>query len=434
MLLRFGSILLVCSSLFLWIVVISADPDPILTPTQALYDLNWDPTESQNLYKYENYTGQIQLLQDRISYWSDLVYNPSIPDTSSRENIWTDKGGVVPWVSTDFQPMPVEKIYNYLDAPNIVFVMIDDWGWNDFGSRSTYLSWTTPAIDSIAAEGILLSNYHTYQTCAPSRGAFLTGRYPLRLGMWETHDVAELPLDEFTLAQELKSAGYRNYLIGKWHVGSSTNAHLPTSRGFDYSYGYLSSYIDYWTKTYNGHLDLRENNTLINDVKILDPNYHSGYLFQSKAEEVIRQHKRLHPYQPMFLYYAMQLVHNPWTAPEEYSSRCEYPVDIDDLDLADSLYNMCGMNIMLDEAIANLTCVLNEVGMSENTVMIIVSDNGGESVIPGNSYPFKGHKGSFYRGGVSSTAIVHSKSIPVRTRGSVYDGLVHVTGKSCHVM
>lgn len=112
------------------------------------------------------------------------------------------------------------------------------------GYRSTYLNWTTPTIDQLAAEGIKLENYYSHETCTPSRGALLTGRYPLRLGLWEQHIEAELPLNETTLAQELKSAGYQTYMVGKWHLGYSTDAHLPPNRGFDSYYGTYCSCVD----------------------------------------------------------------------------------------------------------------------------------------------------------------------------------------------
>jgi arylsulfatase A-like enzyme len=85
------------------------------------------------------------------------------------------------------------------------------------------------------------------------------------------------------------------------------------------------------------------------------------------------------------------------------------------------------MNIMLDEAVANLTCVLEAYGMSDNTLLMIVSDNGGESSIAGTSYPLMGTKGSYYNGGVSVTAIIHSQLIPENMRGGSYYGEMHVT-------
>eukprot|EP01035_Chromulina_nebulosa_P023701 gene23701-30736_t len=201
---------------------------------------------------------------------------PQVPNPSIRYKGWASKKGISPWVETDFKSIDIKQRYNNENAPNIVFVLVDDWGWNDVGFRSNYLAWTTPTIDSLMSEGINLDNYYTYQQCTPSRGALMTGRFALRLGLWEAHDQAELPLHEVTLAQELKSAGYQTYLIGKWHLGTSTNQHLPNNRGFDYFYGYLSGYIDYWSKTYDNFQDLYENKKLVSDPDELSSDLHTG--------------------------------------------------------------------------------------------------------------------------------------------------------------
>ena len=119
-----------------------------------------------------------------------------------------------------------------------MFVLVDDWGFNDVGFRSSYLSWTTPTFDSLASEGVLLTNYYTNEICAPSRASFLTGRYVLRLGVYDNN--SELPSSEVTIAQELKSAGYATYMVGKWHEGIARKEFWPANRGFDRFYGYLN--------------------------------------------------------------------------------------------------------------------------------------------------------------------------------------------------
>jgi len=335
-----------------------------------------------------------------------------------------------------FQQREINQIYDYEDAPNIVFVLIDDWGYNDFGARSTYMRWTTPTLDNLANEGILLENYYTNELCGPSRASIMTGRYALRLGIVEA--TGALPLTETTLAEELKSAGYRNYIIGKWHLGRSTDYYFPTYRGFDYFYGYVEGYEDYWTKQHDFSPNLYENTTLVTNKAELDVALHTGYLFETKAEEVIKLHAANYPDTPMFLYYPMQLVHSPWTAPEIYLERCtkyaedEYiqAYEIDSEDIESIPYNYCAMIVMMDEAIANLTCTLSEYGFSDNTVLIISGDNGGSKSIHGASYPFKGHKDTAMRGAVSNTAIIHSQLIPKDVQGRKYIPDVHITGNA----
>eukprot|EP01034_Spumella_vulgaris_P041853 gene41853-51875_t len=91
----------------------------------------------------------------------------------------------------------------------------------------------------------------------------MTGRYALRFGMHASVDEdEELYLTEVTMAEELKSAGYRTNLVGKWHLGMSSLSRTPTYRGFDHFYGYLGGHIDYWSKKYGDHLDLTEGTDL----------------------------------------------------------------------------------------------------------------------------------------------------------------------------
>ena len=289
------------------------------------------------------------------------------------------------------------------------------------------MNWTTPTIDRLAAEGVKLENYFTYYTCVPTRGALLTGRYPIRLGLWQVYGNKELPLSEVTLAQEMQSAGYRTYMVGKWHLGFSTSDHTPANRGFDSSYTYWNGFVDYWTKQYGNYNDLHDGVNSVTNETELSSDLHNGYLMQTKAEDMIASHVENYPDKPMFLYYAMQLIHGVWSAPQTYLDRCGVPSTITNEYLLNVTYNYCALNVMLDEAIANLTCALEKHNMSDNTILVLVSDNGGEGTVNGNSYPFKGNKGSLYRGGLSGTGFVHSKLLPKAARGQSYYGQMHVT-------
>ena len=399
---------------------------PVEGKTQ-MFDLLIDPTESESTHGDPTYDDVKLYLESRVpSYWVSAAVEPDNSDNPGEDVIkqkWDSCHNACPW-ALNTAMYEIETVYAYPKAPHIVFILVDDWGYNDVGYRSTSMPWVTPTIDTLANEGIILNNYFTHETCAPSRGALMTGRNAVRLGLNGAADDfgPELPLAEVTLAQELKSAGYKTNLVGKWHLGMSSAARTPTYRGFDYFYGFYNSYIDYWTKTYKGYIDLHDGLDVVLDAAALDDNLFAQLLFQDKAVNAIKNHKEQHPSSPMFLMYSMQLVSAPYQVPPEYSSRCTKDATL----LDDDVY--CGMQVLLDELVANITCALELYGMKDNTVLIMASDNGGvEDATAGTNVPFRGYKGDYYRGAMSVNAFVHSPLIPVAARGTRYEGQFHVT-------
>jgi hypothetical protein len=358
--------------------VADSQASPHVDGSPILFNLNSDANEKSPLDVTSlEYYDMYNKLVERSSYWASQVRAADPGDTSDKKVVWKEKQGVVSWATnTDFTPPEVPVKYTHAGAPHIVFVLVDDWGWvrhtalvhracamplshrafsssfstcqNDVGYRSTHLAWTTPTIDRLASEGVKLENYFTAYSCIPARGALLTGRYPIRLGLWAAGEGAELPLTEVTLAQEMKSAGYRTYMVGKWHLGFSTAQHTPANRGFDWSYTYWNGAIDYWTKQYGFYNDLHFGDELVTDPAELSTELHNGYLMETKAEAAIAEHATNYPDQPMFLYYAMQLIHGVWSAPETYKARCGQPA-IADPNSQDVTYNYCALNVMLDE-------------------------------------------------------------------------------------
>ncbi|GBO02704.1 Arylsulfatase B, partial [Araneus ventricosus] len=137
-----------------------------------------------------------------------------------------------------------------VQKPHIVFMIVDDLGWNDVsfhGSKQI----PTPNIDAIARDGIILNNYYVAPTCSPSRGSLMTGKYPLRLGFQHEVIVANspwgLPLEEKILPQYMKSLNYVTRGVGKWHLGFFKEDYLPMKRGFDSFFGYWNGVEDYFT-------------------------------------------------------------------------------------------------------------------------------------------------------------------------------------------
>jgi arylsulfatase A-like enzyme len=434
------TLIAILASVVVCSIFASTDDDSSLD--NFLYDISNDPTEESNLYDDDSYEDIKSTFKERLDYWSGIVEDPDVPDWSDADSTYEELGGIGAWLTSDYEPMVVPHLYDYEYAPNIVFVLVDDWGWNDIGWRSTYLSWTTPTIDRLAEEGVRLNNHYTHELCVPTRGALMTGRYALRLGLWnhENEQSAVLRLNETTMAQELKSAGYRTYMVGKWDLGYAATQYYPTNRGFDSYYGYFTSQIDYWTKvtvsssdidgdddSTDQYLDLHVNDMLVKDERELSSDYHSAALFEEKAEDAIKDWYENYSNQPFFLYYALQLMHTPFEAPTRFLERCASS-DLDDGTDGTRYQTYCALNVMLDEVIANLTCTLEHFGMSESTILILASDNGGISYISGSNYPHRGSKGDYWRGGVSTTALIHSKLLPKDAWGLEYNGNVHITG------
>ncbi len=146
--------------------------------------------------------------------------------------------------------------------PNIVYLLADDLGYADVGFNGGK-EIKTPNIDKLAASGARLDQFYVQPLCSPTRAALMTGRYPMRYGLqvgvvrpWADYG---LPLDERTLPQALKEAGYVTAIIGKWHLGHVEPAYLPTRRGFDVQYGHYNGALDYFTHQRDGGHDWHRN-------------------------------------------------------------------------------------------------------------------------------------------------------------------------------
>lgn len=145
--------------------------------------------------------------------------------------------------------------------PNVVVILADDLGWADVGFHGS--EYRTPNIDLLASRSLELERFYSCPVCSPTRSAFVTGRYPMRLGTgftvirpWEDFGVST---EEHFIAQSFKAAGYQTAMAGKWHLGHSRAAYLPGARGFDHSYGHVNGAIDYFTHQRDGGLDWHRN-------------------------------------------------------------------------------------------------------------------------------------------------------------------------------
>ncbi len=277
------------------------------------------------------------------------------------------------------------------DAPNVVFILADDLGREDCGFMGGK-DIKTPHIDKLARAGATLDAFYVQPVCSPTRAAFLTGRYPMRHGLqvgvvrpWAQYG---LPLDEQTLAEGLKGAGYATAIVGKWHLGHHAPEFLPTKRGFDHQYGHYNGALDYFTHMRDGGFDWHKD-----DKASRDEGY-STHLIAKDAVKFVGEHAGKKPF---FLYVPFNAVHAPHQVPPEYLK--PYP------NLKGERLKYAGMLAAMDEAAGQIVDAVEKAGARKNTLFVFSSDNGGPQpgVVTDNG-KYRAGKGTLYEGGVRVVA------------------------------
>lgn len=309
--------------------------------------------------------------------------------------------------------------------PNIVFIVADDYGYHDIGYHGSAIK--TPVLDSLAGSGAKLENYYVQPICSPTRSQLMTGRYQIHTGLQHFVIVADqansVPLSEVMLPQKLKEANYSTHLVGKWHLGFYKKACLPQNRGFDSAFGYLSGMGDYWTHHRSGPMPSYPpaEHWLGLDFMDMDRpaweyvgNY-SAFVFRDRANKIIADHDQS---KPLFLYLALQSVHNPLQVPEQYMEPYKFIKDMDRRTIA-------GMIACMDEVIGEVVDQLKTSGLWDNTLLVFSTDNGG--VGAGNNWPLRGHKNELWEGGMRGIGFISGGALPVKLRGTVQKHMMHVS-------
>lgn len=308
--------------------------------------------------------------------------------------------------------------------PNIVFVLIDDLGFDELNSLKS----STSFLRTLASKSVVLTQYYTQETCTPSRAALMTGRYPittgLQYGVVTSTEEFGLNLGETLLPEVLKEKGnYKNYMIGKWNLGHYSPEFLPTARGFDYFLGFMDGQNSYWSKAYPTHAEYTD--FMYADTQCYekydgdDMTTYSSALYAKKAVEVIKSHD--YTANPMFLYFASQAVHNPFTDDENFPTGTEstytsYSTWSDYI--TESVFNNAVASsdmflrqnyalslAVLDAAVESMYKALNQVGQLENTYLVVASDNGGCFAAGAKNGDLRGTKGSLFEGRIELALI-----------------------------
>ncbi len=316
--------------------------------------------------------------------------------------------------------------------PNFVFFLVDDLGWADvtaFGHGEFY---ETPNIDRLAASGMMFTQaYAACPVCSPTRASIMTGRHPVRVDITDwipgstanprqnprflhIDDRDELPLSETTIAEVLHDADYQTFFAGKWHLGG--NGFLPTDQGFDFNHGGFhvgsppGGYYAPWKNPF-----LKEK--------------HAGeYLEERLTEECISFLKSRDSNRPFLLYLSYYNVHTPI---QPYQKRYQHFVEkaamlfgeesaptSERRGLSRSRQDnaeYASMVAAVDDSVGAILENLDQLNLSENTVVMFFSDNGGLCTLakpgPTSNLPLRSGKGWLYEGGIRSPLIVRAPGI-----------------------
>jgi arylsulfatase A-like enzyme len=319
------------------------------------------------------------------------------------------------------------------EKPNIVVIVSDDQGYNDLGVLGDHI--ITPNLDRLAREGVRLTNYYVaWPACTPSRGAWLTGRYPQRNGIYdmirnEAPDYGyKYPPDQYAVTWEriggmdtrevllprmLEEAGYYSGIFGKWDLGMHRRF-LPLQRGWNEFYGFVNTGIDYYTHERYGVPSMYRDNEPTTE----DKGTYCTDLFRREAVRFINENKD----RPFFLYLPFNAPHGASNldpvirtggaqAPEEWrkmypelharegaqeGTRYGEPAKVANKALRQA--NYLGAVTAMDAAIGEVLELLDKYKLAHNTIVVFFSDNGGSG--GADNAPLRGGKGQVFEGGI----------------------------------
>lgn len=315
---------------------------------------------------------------------------------------------------------------------NFVFFLVDDLGYMDVGFNNPDTFYETPHCDRLAREGMILTDaYAASQVCSPTRSSIMCGKYPARTdatnffsgkraGRFQPAEMVDrMALEEVTIAEALKEGGYATCFAGKWHLGPE--GFWPTDQGFDFNFGGASnglprSYFEPYKNVLN-----------------LEPRKKGEHLTKRLADESCGFLENVGD-KPFLLYFAFYNVHTPLQAPKELVEKYQKKAERLGLTSEEGRFDSererqvwpdakqprkvrirqdhavyAAMMETMDNAVGQVADKLEELGLSDNTAIFFMSDNGGLSTsegLPTSNLPLRGGKGWMYEGGVREPVFV----------------------------
>lgn len=284
------------------------------------------------------------------------------------------------------------------EKPNIILIYSDDHGWADLGAQGVDQDIRTPHLDAMAREGVRFTRgYVSAPQCVPSRAGVLTGRYQQRFGV-EDNNKGPLPLEQLTIAERLKAAGYVTGQVGKWHLDLAggkkgekalrvSKEHMPHAQGFDeYFRGELRQF-------YASH-DLQGKPFADAPHVVADNRFR--VVVQTEAALSFLDRRAAKPEQPFFLYLAWYAPHVPLESPEPWFSKTP-------AHLPKERRQALAMIAAMDEGLGQLRAKLKATGQDRNTLIFFIGDNGaplGKAWDGSLNAPLIGQKGMLTEGGI----------------------------------
>eukprot|EP00735_Rhodelphis_limneticus_P014919 TRINITY_DN902_c0_g1::TRINITY_DN902_c0_g1_i1::g.15915::m.15915 TRINITY_DN902_c0_g1::TRINITY_DN902_c0_g1_i1::g.15915 ORF type:complete len:588 (+),score=42.57,sp/P14000/ARS_HEMPU/33.19/2e-74,Sulfatase/PF00884.18/9.9e-64,Sulfatase_C/PF14707.1/1.2e-17,Phosphodiest/PF01663.17/4e-08,DUF229/PF02995.12/0.025,DUF1501/PF07394.7/0.028 TRINITY_DN902_c0_g1_i1:98-1861(+) len=309
--------------------------------------------------------------------------------------------------------------------PNILFMVFDDLGYGDLSSFDfeNVLDYKTPNIDSIVRDGMKFTQWITQPVCTPSRASLLTGRLPIRTGMVGAVNAVlhhadmpvGLPLEETTIPEMLHTVGYRTYKIGKWHLGinsetQSDGTYLPRRQGFDYFYGHPFTHTHGCKNSscnMEGHFIYENEEIIQHPVRL----WETTDRFVDRVLFILEDHAR-NPSNPFFLDLSFLQMHGSMYANARFAEQHPDAIRPEWTDMINEL----------DWAVGMIIQAMKDLGLYDETLIFLTSDNGPEmadSRNGGSSGILRGGKYQTMEGGVRvPAALTWSGVIPAGSTSS----------------